>query len=523
MQFAPDTLDFGVDAPLVLNQPTTHELTMTNRTINKLKFRFEPTQAKECSVEFNPPTGVIAPGKDKRVKVSLILLHSTSSSLKSQVVVESTPYFVGIRIRCASGVFGADPASLDLVEDATFKVPQALVLMKEALLRQKALQAEGIFRLAGEVAAIARIKQELNNKTFTTSDDTNAVATLIKVWFREMPRPLLQTVPTDAIFNAAAPDACSKAFASLPQPERDLLGWLMDLLLATCAHQAVNKMSPQNLSICVAPNLYDVSSSDPMEGLVLSQKVVVFLTNLLNWQIADRKLRADAAAAPSPPAFVSPNEPQVTSVPDPTAEGRTATPAVPTATAELAASAARTEAGTAPADFMGIISPSGYSLEGSVSSDSTATEQSPTELPPDGAVQQSLEHNLHDAAGSSSLPILAAAAVVEMRPAFSAERADPPSPCQPSAVSEHYPSELHHEYTDATPAEHHTGVSGGDTVEDAAAADVLPLTGAASLTAQSDTDALADPIPPLFMGAEEPPPDSTRLALLPGAANSSDI
>eukprot|EP01122_Echinamoeba_exundans_P016926 TRINITY_DN873_c0_g1_i1.p1 TRINITY_DN873_c0_g1~~TRINITY_DN873_c0_g1_i1.p1 ORF type:complete len:470 (+),score=89.51 TRINITY_DN873_c0_g1_i1:169-1410(+) len=276
---------------------------MTNRTINKLKFRFEPTQAKECAVEFVPSTGVIPPGKDKKVKVSLILLQSTSSSLKSQVLVETTPYFIGIRIRCASGVFGADPSSLDQIQDGPFKVPEVLLLMKNALMSQDALKAEGIFRLAGEVSSIAKIKSELNAKTFSTSDDVNAVATLIKVWFRELPRPLLQSIPTDTIFNASSPDALSKAYNSMQQPEKDLLGWLMDLLLATSEHQKVNKMTPQNLSICVAPNLYDVSSSDPMEGLVLSQKVVVFLTNLLNWQAEQR---TEAAAVPQRPGHAPP-------------------------------------------------------------------------------------------------------------------------------------------------------------------------------------------------------------------------
>jgi hypothetical protein len=133
-----------------------------------------------------------------------------------------------------------------------------------------------------------------------------------------MPRPLLQNIPTDTIFNASSSEALSKAYNTMQQPEKDLLGWLMDLLLATSEHQKVNKMTPQNLSICVAPNLYDVSSSDPMEGLVLSQKVVVFLTNLLNWQaeqraetaavsaVASASASAESAAVPQRPGHAPP-------------------------------------------------------------------------------------------------------------------------------------------------------------------------------------------------------------------------
>lgn len=63
-------------------------------------------------------------------------------------------------------------------------------------------------------------------------------------------------------------------------------------------------MTIQNLAIVVAPNLYDVSSVDPMEGLVMSQKVVQvclfaaksikFLQNLLQWYAENRNTNGKA-------------------------------------------------------------------------------------------------------------------------------------------------------------------------------------------------------------------------------------
>jgi len=42
-----------------------------------------------------------------------------------------------------------------------------------------------------------------------------------------------------------------------------------------------------NIAIVVAPNLYDSSSSDPMEGLVMSQKCVQFLNQVLKWRCGE--------------------------------------------------------------------------------------------------------------------------------------------------------------------------------------------------------------------------------------------
>jgi len=63
--------------------------------------------------------------------------------------------------------------------------------------------------------------------------------------------------------------------------ERTLLDWLIDLLMTVAAKSHINKMTIQNLAIVVAPNLYNPPGSDPIEGLVLSQKCVQFLHNIL--------------------------------------------------------------------------------------------------------------------------------------------------------------------------------------------------------------------------------------------------
>lgn len=100
--------------------------------------------------------------------------------------------------------------------------------------------------------------------------------------------------------NWADPSECVAGYQKLPEPQKSLLDWLLDLLVIVAANSHVNKMTSQNLgkfrekrrfsnfriAIVIAPNLYDISTPNPMEGLILSQKCAQFLNHVLNAKIA---------------------------------------------------------------------------------------------------------------------------------------------------------------------------------------------------------------------------------------------
>jgi len=179
-------------------------------------------------------------------------------------------------------VFGVEPSSLEMETDSGYQVPSILVAMKRSIIECEGLKQEGIFRLAGEQTEIKRIKEVMNKKEFTSSNDVNSIASLLKIWYRELPTPILNCVPQESIFHSNEQAGCVKAVEDLPDLQKTLLCWLMDILIMTAQNSKENKMTTQNLAIVVAPNLYDVSTNNPMEGLVMSQKCVQFLLNVLN-------------------------------------------------------------------------------------------------------------------------------------------------------------------------------------------------------------------------------------------------
>jgi len=217
-----------------------------------------------------------------------MILHFTfqlnqSENINSKVTlkVEGEAHFIRLRVRCDSGVFGCDPSSLEMIDDAGHRVPRILAQMKDCLVSNGGLESEGIFRLAGEASDIKRVKAEMNNNQFSGNYDDNTVATLIKIWFRELPTPVLNVLPNEC-FSSTDTNLFMEAYNNMAEPNKALVDWLVDLLIAVSEKQSVNKMTIQNLAIVLAPNLYEPTGTDPMEGLVLSQKCAQLLAHLLN-------------------------------------------------------------------------------------------------------------------------------------------------------------------------------------------------------------------------------------------------
>ncbi|PRP84603.1 hypothetical protein PROFUN_09276 [Planoprotostelium fungivorum] len=134
-------------------------------------------------------------------------------------------------------------------------------------LEKNGLDAEGIFRLSGSSSEIEKLKNlYIEGKTVdlhTSARDSNDVAALLKLFFREMPEALL-TAELYECFLAAigVPDntariACiQKVLNLLPTTNRLVLARLMGLLNKISKNSAVNKMTPSNLAIVFAPTLY---------------------------------------------------------------------------------------------------------------------------------------------------------------------------------------------------------------------------------------------------------------------------
>lgn len=80
-----------------------------------------------------------------------------------------------------SGVFGVPPHTLEMVTDYGLRVPKCIVLLKDNLIELDAWKEEGIFRIAGSISVMNKIKGELNSDFFKSYDDPYSLSTLLKV------------------------------------------------------------------------------------------------------------------------------------------------------------------------------------------------------------------------------------------------------------------------------------------------------------------------------------------------------
>jgi len=290
LEFSKQLLDFNLNnTSCPLNTPINDTVDVKNNSRRRVKFKFEPVHPTTCKITFNPSSGTVDPGKTKKIAVRLILLAKVNLNFKITLKTQGgESLFLNLRVSGENGAFGIDPNRLEQTDDNGYRVPLILVNMKKFILEKGGLTTEGIFRLAGEQTEIRRIKDAMNKKTYDfVTNDINAIASLIKIWYRELPVPILNTLPQDCIMNFSTASDCVQAYDTLPEPQKTLLSWLMDFLVQIQRNNAVNKMTSQNLAIVIAPNLYDISTPNPMEGLILSQKCAQFLNHVLNSRIGD--------------------------------------------------------------------------------------------------------------------------------------------------------------------------------------------------------------------------------------------
>lgn len=124
-----------------------------------------------------------------------------------------------------------------------------------------ALQLEGLFRVSGELLEVQHLKKRVDfGEPVDLSNVTSphSVSSLLKLFFRELPEPLLTYDHYDGLLARAliGDNKGIVAFAhDLPACHKSTLGYLLTFLRSVAAESSVNKMAAENLAIVFAPNL----------------------------------------------------------------------------------------------------------------------------------------------------------------------------------------------------------------------------------------------------------------------------
>ncbi|KPJ08221.1 Rho GTPase-activating protein 17 [Papilio machaon] len=168
-------------------------------------------------------------------------------------------------------------------------------------LHELALNEEGLFRIAGGLSKVRRMKLSLDAGLFSVPlprdyRDMHVVASVLKSYLRELPEPLLTYRLYETFISAsrqpaeqARLNAVWDAIHLLPPHNYQNLRYLIKFLSALTQNQSTNKMTPSNLAIVIAPNLLWAANESTLDMYITSAVncVVELLIKHADWFFQD--------------------------------------------------------------------------------------------------------------------------------------------------------------------------------------------------------------------------------------------
>ncbi|XP_048786270.1 LOW QUALITY PROTEIN: rho GTPase-activating protein 32-like [Lagopus muta] len=148
-------------------------------------------------------------------------------------------------------------------------VPQVLQSCAEFIEQHGVVQ--GIYRLSGVASNVQRLRQEFESEQVPelTVRDVHSASSLCKMYFRELPTPLLTDQLYDKFSDAVGATTEEERLVrmrdviqQLPAPHYRTLAYLMRHLACLAGHCSTTNMHAKNLAIAWAPNLLRSQQSE---------------------------------------------------------------------------------------------------------------------------------------------------------------------------------------------------------------------------------------------------------------------
>ncbi|XP_076980780.1 rho GTPase-activating protein 22 [Tamandua tetradactyla] len=157
---------------------------------------------------------------------------------------------------------------------------------------ERGLTEEGLFRLPGQANLVRDLQDSFDcgeKPLFDSTTDVHTVASLLKLYLRELPEPVIPFARYEDFLGCAqlltkdegeGTLELAKQVNDLPQANYNLLRYICKFLDEVQSHSDVNKMSVQNLATVFGPNILRPQVADPMtimEGTSLVQHLMTVL------------------------------------------------------------------------------------------------------------------------------------------------------------------------------------------------------------------------------------------------------
>lgn len=166
------------------------------------------------------------------------------------------------------------------------KIPIILPFLADGILALGGTKCEGIFRVPGDSDLVSDLKLRIDRGYYTLEnvDDPHVLASLLKLWLRELCDPLVpEELYNDCITAAPDPPACITLMRKLPTINRRVVLFVVSFLQLFLEEKVLanTKMTAANMALVMAPNLLRCSSESMTVVFTNSQFEQMFVYNLL--------------------------------------------------------------------------------------------------------------------------------------------------------------------------------------------------------------------------------------------------
>nr|XP_683216.5 rho GTPase-activating protein 22-like [Danio rerio] len=159
-------------------------------------------------------------------------------------------------------------------------------------IREQGLDEEGLFRMPGQANLVKELQEAFDcgdKPQFDSNTDVHTVASLLKLYLRELPEPVVPFCKYEDFLTCAqlltkdeeeGIQELGKLVMTLPAANFNLLKYICKFLDEVQSHSHENKMGVQNLATVFGPNMLRPKMEDPvaiMEGTSLVQHLMTVL------------------------------------------------------------------------------------------------------------------------------------------------------------------------------------------------------------------------------------------------------
>ncbi|KAH9920684.1 uncharacterized protein B0H18DRAFT_1095853 [Fomitopsis serialis] len=186
-------------------------------------------------------------------------------------------------------IFGESLDTIFRLQERSYphmKVPIILPFLADGILALGGTKTEGIFRVPGDGDSVSELKLRIEKGYYSLDgiDDPHILASLVKLWLRELCDPLVPDELYDECIRASqSPEVCVSIVQRLPTINRRVVLFVISFLQLFLEEKicSVTKMTSQNLALVMTPNLLRCNSDSIAVIFTNAQYEQTFVHNLL--------------------------------------------------------------------------------------------------------------------------------------------------------------------------------------------------------------------------------------------------